>query len=179
MTHHTLALQISSIGFSCTGCGNCCRRSESDSGLVMVTCREIRGIMDATGLSWNEIAMPYPEIVENGNGDRFAIGWCLRHNGDACRFLSAGRCAIYGSRPWICRTYPFMLDGDSLVVSECEGTGRTISAEDARTIAADLISRRIAEEEEALRVRDVLEKNTVTFGSRTVVDSEGVKVIHG
>ena len=72
-----------------------------------------------------------------------------------------------------------MLDGDTLVVSECEGTGRPISMEQAQTITSDLLSRKTAEEEEALRVRDNLVKNPVTCGSGIIVDSEGVKVIHG
>ena len=174
-----LAGQVRSVGFACTGCSTCCQRSGTDSGLVMVTCGEIRAIMDATGLPWEEIAMPYPETVDTGNGGRFALGWCLRHEGEACRFLSDGRCTIYGSRPWICRTFPFMLDGETLVVSECEGTRRPVSKKEARAIASDLISRRSAEEEEALLVRDVLAKNPVPGNSRIVVDSEGVKVIHG
>lgn len=175
----SLVEQVRSIGFACTGCGTCCRKTEADSGLVMVTCAEIRCIMAATGLLWEEIAVPYPETAEDRNGREFLLGWCIRHERDTCRFLAGGRCTIYRDRPWICRTYPFMLDGDQLRVSMCEGVGGSLCEEAAVTIAGDLRCRQSAEENEALAVRDVLANNPVPTGAGIVVDSEGVKVIHG
>lgn len=174
-----LAGKVRSVGFACNGCGSCCGRTEEDSGLVMVTCAEVRAIMAATGLAWEEIAAPYPMMVDDGMGGAFALGWCLCHNGDTCRFLSAGRCIIYESRPWICRTYPFMLDGDHLLVSACEGLGCLMDEEAAEGIAADLRCRQAAEENEALGVREILARNPVPGGPGIVVDSEGVKVYHG
>jgi len=172
-----LARKIRSTGFACTGCGSCCQRTEEDSGLVMVSCAEIRTIMAATGLSWEDVAVPYPELACDGKGGLFALGWCLRQEGDFCRFLSGKRCTIYANRPWICRTYPFMLDGERLVVSACEGLGRPLEEEAAHTIADDLRSRQTAEESEALLIRKVIATNPVPAGA--IVDSEGVKVIHG
>jgi len=175
----SLAGQVRSIGFVCTGCGRCCGQTEEDSGLVMVSCAEIRAIMAATGLPWEEIAEPYPATVDDGKGSVFALGWCLRQEKDACRFFSGGRCRIYTSRPWICRTYPFMLDGDTLVVSACEGRGSPIDERAAQGIASDLLCRRSAEEQEAYGVQAVLLRNRVPAGPGIVVDSEGVKVYHG
>lgn len=174
-----LAEQIRSTGFSCTGCGNCCRCSDADPGHVMVTCDEIRAIMALTGLSWGAVAAPYPESIPAGNGSRYTLGWCLQRDGDACRFLADGRCSIYASRPWICRTYPFMLDHDRLAVSECNGVGLQIAPGVARQTARDLILRQKAEIEDELQIRHILRKNLIPGGSFVVVDSEGMKVIDG
>ncbi len=174
-----LAKRIRSTGFSCTRCAGCCRCTDTDSGLVLVFPGEVRAIIDKTGLSWEEIAEPYPEKVRDMNGGSFALCWCLKRTGDACRFLYGGKCTIYESRPWICHTYPFMLDGDELKVSECDGLGQPVSEAEAHRIAGDLIRRRQAEDEEASLIRAVLAKKRVPAGSFAVVDSDGVEVIDG
>jgi len=174
-----LAARIRKIGFSCTSCGSCCRGDETDPGHVMVSCDEVRAIMAATGLSWDGAAQPYPEVLGDRAGGRYTLGWCVRQEGGTCRFLRQGRCGVYAARPWICRTYPFMLDGDDLVVSACEGLGRPVSCEAALQIAHDLVLRRTAEEGEAARVRRVLATTPRPAGSFIVIDSEGMKVVDG
>ncbi len=174
-----LAEKIRSTGFKCISCGSCCRSDAEDPGHVMVSSDEVRAIMAATGLSWGEIAVPYPEMIEDGHGGRYTLGWCVRRAGDICRFLVQGRCSIYASRPWICRTYPFMLDGEDLIVSACNGLGKRVTSSDALQIAENLLRRKTAEGEEARRVRKVLLKNPLPAGSFVVVDSEGMKVFDG
>lgn len=175
ISQKALAKKIQSIGFSCTLCGSCCRCSEIDTGLVMVSADEVRALMSLTGLSWDEVAFPYPELIDDGRGGRYTLGWCVRYDRGACRFLVKGRCAVYKARPWICRTYPFMLDSDRLLVSECGGLGQVITGSDALRIAQDLIARKKAEDEEAERMQRVLRENPLPAGSSVVIDSEGVK----
>jgi hypothetical protein len=174
-----LAARIRKIGFSCTACGTCCRTDATDPGYVMVSCGEVRAIMAATGLPWDRIVEPYPEALDDGDGRRYTLGWCVRRDGTACRFLEAGRCSVYADRPWICRTYPFMLDGDELTVSACEGLGRPVSFAAALQIAHDLILRRAAEEEDAARIKTVLATAPRPAGPFIVIDSEGMKVTDG
>jgi Fe-S-cluster containining protein len=174
-----LADRIRSVGFSCTSCGACCRRCPEDDGLVLVTPKEVRAIAAATGLSRDAIVRPYPEMIEGEDGARYTLGWCLRQDGDACRFLAEGKCTVYAARPWICRTYPFMLEGDDLLVASCDGIGKTMTDKEAKKIAEDLLKRRSAEENEAVRVQEVLRTAPPPAGCTSVIDSEGVTVIHG
>jgi Fe-S-cluster containining protein len=96
-----------------------------------------------------------------------------RDEDGACRFHDGEGCSVYEARPWICRTYPFMLDGDRLVVSECPGLGRPISGDDARALAADLLARLAAEEDEARRVRAVVAAAELPGDGTVVLDAEG------
>jgi len=116
----SLAAKLMEIGFSCTRCGDCCRAGSGDDNLVMVTPREIRAISGFCGLQAADIAEPYPESVELTCGRSVTFGRVLRRRpcGD-CRFFSGSSCLAYPVRPSICRTYPFMLDGDELRVFPC------------------------------------------------------------
>ncbi|WOX55439.1 YkgJ family cysteine cluster protein [Methanoculleus palmolei] len=174
-----VASRIESIGFHCRGCGACCRRVAEDSNLVLVSPAEVRAIMAATGMVWDEIAEPYPDFIDAENGGEYTLAWCIRRTADACRFLRDGQCSIYAHRPWICRTYPFMLADDDLLVSECPGLGAPLSTRDAHALGADLCRRRAAEEAEETGLCAVYREARVPPGRRAVIDSEGVKVLHG
>jgi Fe-S-cluster containining protein len=174
-----LSAEIKSIGFRCTRCGTCCRCVDKDSNLVMVFPHEVRNIISATGLEWNQIAEPYPGQIDDGRGGIYTLGWSLLHEGDKCRFLNKGVCAIYEQRPWICRTYPFMLDENELVISSCEGLGSAMSDKEAGQIAHALLQRQCAEREEEQQVRQVLRHHHIPAGKPVVIDSERVRVIHG
>ncbi len=169
-----LAREIAGIGFACSGCGDCCRGVGEDGSLVMVGRAEARRVAEAAGLSFGETVEPFPgEIEVRGRACR--LGWALVRDGDgACRFHDGDRCAVYEARPWICRTYPFMLDGDRLVASECPGLGVPISEADARALAADLLARREIEEAEAAGVHDVLAASDLPAHGTVVIDAEGV-----
>jgi hypothetical protein len=135
--------------------------------------------MAATGMAWDEVAEPYPDFIDAGNGGEYTFAWCIRRTADACIFLQDGRCSVYAHRPWICRTYPFMLVDDDLLVSECPGLGTPLSPGDAHDAAADLCRRQAAEAAEEAGLRAVYWAATVPPGKRAVIDSEGVKVLNG
>lgn len=168
---------VGSIGFECQGCSACCRLVTEDSNLVVVSPAEVREIMAATGLTWDEIAEPYPEFFDARDGGEYTLAWCIRRTADACIFLQDGRCSIYGHRPWICRTYPFMLVDDELLVSECPGLGTPLSSAAAHDLALGLCRRQAAETAEEAGVRAVYRRARVPPGGRAVIDSEGLKVL--
>jgi len=172
-----LAAQIQEIGFSCIRCGECCAGLAEDNNLVMVSPPEIRRISAYCHLSQEEIAEPYPESVTLADGTILTFGWALRRIAGDCRFFQEGSCQVYACRPWICRTYPFMLDGEELLVFPCRGLGGCISQEDARALARDLLHRRDAEHEEEEKVRRALSCPLPGEEKRLIVDSEGVKVL--
>ena len=171
--------RIESIGFRCRECGACCRRVAEDSNLVLVSPPEIRAIMAATGMAWEEIVEPYPDFISAEGGGEYTFAWCIRRTNDACIFLQDGRCLIYAHRPWICRTYPFMLVDDDLTVSECPGLGAPFSSCNVRDVATDLCRRQAAEAVEEAGIRAVFREAAVPPGKRAVIDSEGMKVLDG
>jgi len=165
---------IQSIGFECTRCGTCCSAVEPDSNLVMVTPVEIREIMDGYGHSWQEIAKPYPEKISHGADHTYTIGWCIHRIDGNCVFLENSACRIYQNRPWICRTYPFVLDGDTVRTYPCPGLGREICRKDAVAIAKNLRDRKEAEETDEAKIRAVLQNGKIPSGFFVVIDSEGI-----
>ena len=141
-----IADRVRTAGFSCLLCGACCSGADNE---VMVAPPEIEKLIRATGFSAEDIVEPYPEWIEDGD-TRFTFGWVLRRGPDGnCIFLEQNRCRVYAHRPHICRTYPFMLNGDALIVSECPGCIAGAKTPDAEMITEDLIRRRTAEESEA------------------------------
>lgn len=174
-----LADEVMKIGFSCTRCGACCTEVSGDSNLVIVSPPEVRAVAGAAGIPADEVAGPYPEFLDGEDGRRFTFDWCLRREGGHCRFLSGKKCTVYAARPWICRTYPFMLDGDRLIVSECPGLGQPMERAAALSLARALLERQSAEAREEAGIRAVMEAVPVPSGSVAVIDSEGVWVVHG
>ncbi|WP_253488602.1 YkgJ family cysteine cluster protein [Methanocalculus alkaliphilus] len=174
-----LAGAIAEIGFVCTGCGVCCRGDE-ESGRVIISPDEIGEICSATGWERDDIAAPYPEYIEGEGGSRFTFAWCLRRRDERCIFLSSEkRCTIYHARPWICRTYPFALEGGELSVSECPGLGGNITEADARLLATALLRREEAEEREEQAIRRIFSESAIPAGETVVFDSQGMWSIHG
>jgi Fe-S-cluster containining protein len=168
-----LAAKIVEIGFSCIRCGECCRGGSGDDNLVMVTPGEIRAISDFCGLSKDEVAEPYPESVELPGGRSVTFGHVLQRPCGDCRFFSSSLCMVYQVRPSICRTYPFMLDGDELRVFPCRGLGKPLAEEGAFRIAHDLVRRRAIEEEELTQIRAIFADLPPRSG-RFIIDAEGV-----
>lgn len=179
ISQKALADKIKSIGFGCFRCGACCRCVSHESNLVMVSPDEVRAVISASGLAWDTIAEPYPEVIVGNLSARYTLGWCLRRENDRCQFLMEKQCTIYPNRPWICRTYPFVLDGDDLAVSACEGLGQAISDQEACNLAYNLLQRRRAEEEEERQVQKVLQHASIPTGKLVVIDTDGVRVIDG
>lgn len=162
--------QVLEAGFSCLLCGACCSGPDNE---VMVSPPEIEMLAEATGMSRDEIAEPYPEWMQQG-GCTFTFGWVLRRGEDGnCIFLENNRCRVYQNRPHICRTYPFMLDGEELIVSECPGCSKERVTEDAGQITKDLLRRRDAEDRELEKTEKQYQKHSISTGSTIVFDSNG------
>lgn len=172
---------IQKQNFTCIRCGACCQESEPDSNLVMVGPDEVRKIMAATSLSFEEVAEPYPDIIREGEL-KYTFGWVIRRIRNQCQFLKQGRCIIYETRPWICRTYPFMLVQGNLTVSPCNGVGQNTdgsSDESIGQIAIDLIAREQAELEEERKISEIMAQENIPAGGLVVIDKDGMKIIHG
>lgn len=180
--HRSLCSEIQNQNFTCIRCGLCCRETDPGSNLVMVSPVEVRSIMAATSLSFDEVAEPYPDTIRERDRE-YTLGWAIRREGDHCRFLVDGMCTVYKNRPWICRTYPFMINNGRLIVSPCSGigSGEQNPREPVRVdiIASDLLKRQKAEEEEEFRITEIMARETIPFGRMIVVDSEGIRIIHG
>jgi len=171
-----ISAKIEDFGFTCTKCSACCTGHDA---VIMVSPPEIRAIMQETDLSWHDIVIPYPEyIIEQGQ--KLTFGWALRHTQNQCIFLQDKHCTVYHVRPWICKTYPFILDQECISTSACEGLHNELP--DPKVIAQlgqDLIARRCAEEEEERQIAYWYHIFTVTPSETKatiiVIDSEGIK----
>ena len=178
--HDRIADRIFQIGFSCRRCTACCSAVEEDSNLVLVSAPEVRVILKGTGMAWDDVCEPYPEMIDGPKGCQYTLAWALRRNEDHCIFLQDdGRCAIYEHRPWICRTYPFLLDGEELVAFTCPGIGDPCTEKEAAALADELIKRRNFEEKDAMQIQKNFEESTLPPQGIVVVDSEGVTIING
>lgn len=177
MERKELAQTIREIGFSCIRCGDCCRGTEEDANLVMIFPNEIEDMAEATGQTTGDFIDPYPEKVSTCGGGSITFEWCLKRTAEGCIFLDTMHCTVYASRPWICRTYPFMLSGEKLSLSPCRGIGRKISQRKADEIAGLLIARSAAEQEEEERVRTILSSHTIPAGKNVLVDGTGIRVL--
>jgi hypothetical protein len=143
----------------------------------MIFPTEIEDLAGTTGHKAGDFIQPFPEKVPTSGGGTITFEWCLRRTVEGCIFLDTTRCTAYASRPWICRTYPFMLSGDMLTLSPCKGIGREISQHEAEEIAGLLIERRAAEQEEEERVRNILSSHSLPAGKNFLVDGTGVRVL--
>ncbi len=177
MEQKELARRIREIGFSCRRCGECCHSTEGDANLVMVFPDEIQELTGATGQKAEDFSQPYPESVYTPDGGSITFEWCLKRTVRGCIFLDGDRCTAYASRPWICRTYPFMLSGDSLSLFPCNGIGGELSEDEAEEIASLLIARRDAEQEEEEQVRAILSSRSIPAGKNVLVDRTGIRVL--
>jgi len=168
-----LAARIRDIGFSCTRCGECCRAGPGDGNLVMVSPSEVCRIARFSGKSPKDIAEPYPESVILPDHREVTFGRALRRVCGDCLFYTRSSCEVYPARPAICRTYPFMLEGNNLRVFPCKGIGLPISLQDSLALARDLVVRREEEDKEVEGVRQLFPA-IPTVPGRFLIDSEGV-----
>jgi uncharacterized protein len=169
-----LASQITAIGFECLRCGDCC---VGDDNSVVVFPFEIRKILAATGVGWLDAVEP-PTIGEwDCHGNFHTLEWRIKKEEGSCKFHSEKGCEIYQTRPMMCKTYPFYLDEEELLCSECRGLGREIGSGEAEKIAARIIERRITELEEAIalleKYQDFERGQRSEKGACIVHDSEG------
>jgi len=168
---------LKKTGFRCMMCGDCCREKTPDSNLILISAAEVSDIISATGMKWNEVADPYPDFFDVGEC-KVTFAWCLKRKNGQCLFLNENnRCSIYKNRPWICRTYPFMLTDDDLIISECINYGFDISDEEAEIQADSVIERKENEEMEFHEIQMIYNKVNLSMIEKCVIDSEGVKRI--
>ncbi len=161
---------VHDAGFTCQCCGACCSGSGNE---VMVSPDEIDALCAASGLSFARIAEPYPDWIETENGGCITFGWVLCRGPDGnCIFLQNNRCSVYASRPHICRTYPFMLDGPHLLISECPAVGGD-AAPDSESVADALLARRDGEDREFFATKGQYQKHISVPQTRAVIDSRG------
>ena len=113
----------------------------------------------------------------------YTLAWVIRREEGRCRFFTDSGCSIYDVRPWICRTYPFMLENGRISVSPCAGvrSEQTQTAELplVRQLAVDLLDRQKAEDEEEKHVAEVLGRVKIPRGQFVVIDGEGMRTING
>jgi uncharacterized protein len=172
-----IAGKIKESGFLCVGCGSCCRQESPDSNQVMASAPDLRAIRHISGLSREDFCGPFPDVVRIGEGLMCTFNWELKRTGNECIFLSGSHCKVYPARPWICRTYPFRLTGETLEVFPCRGLGQGISENEARDIAILLIERFRAESLEESAIRNLLAHSTLPSSGHFVADSEGITKI--
>lgn len=170
-----LAGQLTSVGFQCKRCGECCRSRQADNSVIVFP-DEVFRIMDANNLDWYDVCKPSaPHFIDTMN-TLHSLEWELKkHDNGSCTFLKDKNvCSTYFWRPWICRTYPFYLHfGNNLSpmlnISECEGVGSgVLSEEDAGNLAFLLKERLISEIQEEIHLLehlDGLENWELFYGS--------------
>lgn len=171
-----LASQIISIGFSCSMCGGCCRRSCGDNR-VFLTSSDIRSLQDSSlddaifpmlpdvpDVSLEDAVHAYAHELEVDSQGRYhTFGWMLKRKANGnCSFIGedgTNRCGIYGRRPMLCGTYPFYIQCGKLLTSECEGLGKPISYEDAVLLAKGLLARYVTELNDTVLLYEKFEAN--------------------
>jgi Fe-S-cluster containining protein len=111
----------SNLRWICVRCTNSCHDLPGRERNILLTMNDITRITRTTKLTAQEFSRssrgtaPYERKMK-------------KHNG-RCVFLQGSRCSIYGTRPLICRFYPFSLRplGDKMLEvgfdSSCSGIG--------------------------------------------------------
>jgi len=179
---------IENVGFECTDCGDCCA-ADDEPLAVTVFPDEGRALADAADKSPEEVTEPSPF-----GDDAETFEWTVRRDvcGD-CFFHRQDSCSVYDDRPSVCRTYPFAVrfedesagkksfeldSGEAtLIVGECEGTGRDMAREDAIGLARAVKERTLKERREARELLDAYESVEPPEGGVVVHDSEGAHVV--
>lgn len=174
MDTHSLTESLRKAKFRCEECGLCCSGCDNE---VIVSPDEVDALSKASGLSFEEIAEPYPEWFEE-KGERFTLAWVLRRGmGGNCIFLENNRCRYYASRPHLCRTYPFMLNNDELIISECPALGmHEMSDAEAEELADALVKRQEADDCEVAATKREYQKHSIVSGETVIIDSRGVHI---
>ncbi|MCQ1534317.1 YkgJ family cysteine cluster protein [Methanosarcina sp. KYL-1] len=105
---------IKELGFKCELCARCCTKEFNDH--VFLLDADLAVILEIDPDA--PIPAPYYEFCDQ-KGRFYVSGYALKTKPDgSCIFLENNRCKIYGSRPLICRVYPYMLH------READETGR-------------------------------------------------------
>ncbi len=96
---------IMEVGFNCNCCARCCTSQFNDH--VFLLAPDVENIKNISPDALKPA--PYFEFCDK-EGTFYVCGYALKTKEDGtCIFLKDKRCTIYGSRPAICRLYPYML----------------------------------------------------------------------
>jgi len=125
-------LEVDELSFSyprdaryrCIKCGICCGDTKEKVRQILLLYTEAKRIAEVT-------SKPIDEFAEEIAGHEPYV-YEMRKTAEErkCVFLKKERCAIYASRPLICRFYPFELrvnengKHEFLYTTECPGIGR-------------------------------------------------------
>jgi hypothetical protein len=121
------------LRFECQGEGKCCK-TRGKYGYVYLSFNDRRRLAAHFGISTALFTTRYTE-KEDGL-------YQLKYKDKDCPFLQDNKCAVYDSRPWQCRTWPFWPENMSTSVWEREvasycpgiGKGRVYSPEEIEEI---------------------------------------------
>jgi Fe-S-cluster containining protein len=111
------------LRFQCTRCALCCGDTKTKGRRILLLRSEAEQIVQAT-------SKPIREFADETEGrEPYVYEMKKTAKERKCLFLSNNTCAIYETRPLICRFYPFQLtaSGDQeyafLYTKECPGIG--------------------------------------------------------
>jgi Fe-S-cluster containining protein len=110
------------VRFRCTRCPICCGDTENRERTILLLKIEAKRIAKKT-------LKPLNEFAEKINGSEPYV-YCMKKTGDGkCVFLEGNSCAIYRTRPVICRFYPFQLNNNKgeytfAFTNECPSIGK-------------------------------------------------------
>lgn len=96
---------IRELGFRCELCARCCTKEFNDHVFLLDADLAVIRQINPDSVT----PAPYYEFCDQ-KGRFYVSGYALKTKPDgSCVFLENKRCKIYGSRPSICRVYPYML----------------------------------------------------------------------
>lgn len=112
----------SGLRFSCTRCGDCCRRARGEEKHVYLETADLERLSRALALTRAELMHRHVERLD-------AVSLVLRWSETACQFLGPDGCTVYDARPAQCRTFPFWPENlasreswEREVVADCPGS---------------------------------------------------------
>ena len=95
--------------FKCTACGSCC----SGDGSVFLYPEDVRSLAENFKMTLQEFIDKYTDFVifeycEEGSSYSYLPYIIMKKENDACIFLKSKRCSIHDSKPFQCKSTPFV-----------------------------------------------------------------------
>lgn len=120
---HTNFAYSKNVRFQCTRCALCCGDTEAKARHILLLKKEAERISETT-------SRPVEDFACRTEGYEPYVYEMRKSISGKCLFLEKDTCAVYASRPLVCRYYPFelrSLRSGRLVFSstkECPGMSR-------------------------------------------------------
>ncbi len=119
---HAVSWYDAGLRFSCTRCGDCCRRAPGEEKHVYLETTDLDRLERALGLSRAELLRKHVERLDE-------VTLVLKWSETACSFLGPDGCTLYEARPAQCRSFPFWPENlasreewEREVVAKCPGS---------------------------------------------------------